>query len=486
MSQTLTRLEDAALPYLDVEDPEVAARPFDRVRELAAENWLARIPNGYVVLHWEDAKAFNRHPKLRTPEGLGLAAQGITEGVVFEWASGTVLGLDGETHTRIRRLAQPGFAPQKLEVLRPYAAQLFEEILDGVVPAGRGEAAQICKGYSIRVICRLLEWPDEDWERVVDWAERGTEVISPTLSEEQLANIERALLEMRAYTTAQVEKLKGRRGDDLGSTIMAAGEDGDRLTELEVVQLFETLLVGGGDTTKASLTLALYLFAKHPDQWEALAADPSLVPSAVDEILRYRPPAIGTGRVAREDFEYRDLVIPAGTFFIVSSAAANSDPDAYDEPEAFDIRRFADGRKVAKPHHMTFGFGPHVCIGNYLARLELQEALRILPLRIKNLRIDESDPRGTEWTFPFSIHGRTGCRCAGTRSWRPRCRSQERCSVRLSAKRKTSPPAFARARSSPCSRGVRRGRGTLLGDPPSMELEPSLELKSSQLRSRRW
>lgn len=404
MTQTLTRLEDADLPYLDVNDPNIAERPFARVRELANEHWLARMPQGYLVLRWDDAKTLNRHPKLRTPEGLGLAAQGITEGVVFEWASRTVLGLDGDTHERIRRLAQPGFTPQQLEKLRPYTAQLFEGILDGVVPSGGAETAEICKSYSIRVICRLLEWPDEDWERVVDWAERATNVISPNLTPEQLVSIEQALVEMREYTTVQLERLKGRQGDDLGSRILAAGEDGDRLSKLEVVELFETLLVGGADTTKATLTLALYLFAQHPDQWDALSADPELVASAVEEVLRCRPPSLGTGRMAREDFTYRDLEIPAGTYFIVSNAAANYDPDAYDHPDVFDVHRFRDGNRVPKPNHMTFGFGPHVCIGNYLARLELQEALRILSQRITNVRIDETDPRGVEWTPPFGIH----------------------------------------------------------------------------------
>src|SRR4051812_38221465 len=99
MTQTLTRLDEANLPYLDLEDPAVAARPFERVRELARESWVARMPNGYLVLHWDDAKALNRHPMLRTPEGLGLAAQGIPDGRVYEWASGTVLGLGGRRTT---------------------------------------------------------------------------------------------------------------------------------------------------------------------------------------------------------------------------------------------------------------------------------------------------------------------------------------------------------------------------------------------------
>jgi cytochrome P450 len=186
---------------------------------------------------------------------------------------------------------------------------------------------------------------------------------------------------------------------------MAAAEGGDRLSETELVQLFETLLVGGTDTTTSALTNALLLFTQHPEQWAWLAEDPELVPSAVEEVLRCQPVTLGTVRVARDDVDYNGLHISAGTQLIIAHGAFNFDPAVYDAPETFDIRRFADGARVPKPNHMTFGFGAHVCIGNYLARLELQEALKVLPQRMPGLRVDESDPRGVERTSPFSIYG---------------------------------------------------------------------------------
>lgn len=405
MTTTVMRLEDLEMPYFDFAAPAVAADPYGEARRLAQEHWIARTPMGYALLRWDEVKATNRDARFRSPEGLGLGAQGITEGVAYEWANGVLLGLDGETHARVRRLAQPGFTRENLERLRPYARELLDQILSEVVPAGRGEAAELARSYSVRVICRLLNWPDQDWEKISDWSDAATQVISVRLSPAELAEVEQALVELRRYTTAQLELLRGRQGDDLGSAILAAGEDGDRLSSTELVQLFETLLVAGTDTTKSELTNALLLFAQHPDQWELLADDPSLAPSAVEEVLRYHPVLLGTGRVAREDVVLHDVLVPAGTAFLVTLASANFDPAVYDEPERFDIRRFAGGSRIPKPNHMSFGFGAHVCLGNYLARLELQEALALLPERLTNLRVDADDPRGVEWSWPFGIFG---------------------------------------------------------------------------------
>ncbi len=400
--------DEVEMPLLDFGDPEIAANPHAAARRLAQENWVARTPTGYIFLRWDDCKEISRDPRLRTPEGLGLGAQGITEGVAYEWAKGTILGLDGEDHARIRRLAQPGFTPQNLEKLRPDAAELIQEIVAPSLAVGKGEAAEMCKAFSVRMICRLLRWPDEDWRKVMAWADSATRVVNVSLSKGELGQIEEALTEMRAYTLEQLELLRGRRGDDIGSAILAAGEEGDRLSSVELVQLFETLLVGGSDTTMTTLLLALLVFSEHQDQWDELAADPELAPAAVEEVLRFRPILLGTGRVVREDLVYRDVEFPAGTFIMPSPAAANYDLDVYDDPFTFDIRRYADGEKrVPKPNHLTFGFGAHVCIGNYLARLELQEALKYLPGRLRNFRIDDSDPQGIEWSPPFGVHGPT-------------------------------------------------------------------------------
>lgn len=208
---------------------------------------------------------------------------------------------------------------------------------------------------------------------------------------------------MRAYTSGNLETLRASGGEGFAMTILAAEEEGDRLSTDEVLDLFETLLVGGSDTTKAALTNGLYLFATHPEQFQALVADPSLAASAVEEVLRFRPPNFGTIRVAREDAVINGVEFPAGSNISGLHPAANFDAAVYDEPLAFDIRRYADGGRFPKPNHLSFGFGVHVCIGNYLARIELQVAFRMLAEEVSSLRIDDSDPRGVEWGNPFGI-----------------------------------------------------------------------------------
>ncbi len=400
----ITPVDDVEMPSLDHADPEIARNPQEAARRLLAEgNWIVRTPFGYAMLDWEDCKALDRDPRFRTPEGLGVPAMGITEGKAYEWASRTVLGLDGDDHDRIRRLAQPGFNPQRLDELRPSAEELFGEIIAEVLPAGRAEAAELCMSYSVRMICRLLGWTESDWRRILGWAMTAVEVVNPTLTSEELQRIEEGLHEMRHYTSSNLEKLRESGAEGFAMTILSAEEEDDRLSTSEVLDLFETLLVGGSDTTKAALTNGLYLFATRPEQFDALVADPGLAPSAVEEVLRFRPPNFGTIRVAREDVVIRDVGFPAGCTVFGMHPAANFDGAVYDEPMRFDIRRYADGGRVPKPNHLSFGFGVHVCIGNYLARIELQVAFRMLAERMRNLRIDDSDSRGVEWGNPFGI-----------------------------------------------------------------------------------
>jgi cytochrome P450 len=404
----MTNVEELEMPEFDFTDPVVVANPQAAARKLAKDHWIARTGSGYALLRWDDCKKINRDKRFRTPEGLGLSSVGITGGIAFEWASGTVLGLDGADHERIRRLAQPGFAPKQLDELRPAARELFSEILDEALPKGHGEAADVCMSYSVRMICRLLGWPEEDWRRILAWSDAAIEVASLAVGPDELAPIEEALVEMRAYTSAKLEEMRGSsEAKGFAAAIISYEEEGDRLTTVELLNLFETLLVAGSDTTKSALTTALLLFAKHPEQWQKILDDQELIPSAVEEILRFRAPTMGTARVAREDVEYNDVVFPAGTFVSAVQAAANFDPDAYEAPVEFEVDRFAGARRSPKPTHLSFGFGVHVCIGNFLARMELQEALKLLAERVEAFRIDPSDTRGVEWGSPFGVHSPT-------------------------------------------------------------------------------
>ena len=172
-------------------------------------------------------------------------------------------------------------------------------------------------------------------------------------------------------------------GDDLITELLQAEEDGDRLTEEECVHLVSAVLVGGVDTTQAQLAHGIRLFCEHPEQWALLAEDASLAPAAAEEVLRYEPITPFTARIALEDIEYRGVLFPEGTLIIACSATANRDPSGYEAPGRFDITA---GRERAKP--LTFGAGPHFCLGANLARAELQEAFAYLAPRMRDLELD--------------------------------------------------------------------------------------------------
>ena len=208
--------------------------------------------------------------------------------------------------------------------------------------------------------------------------------------------IERACAEFYEWAGALIERRKGEPGDDLISTLIAAEQEGDRLSDVECMNLVLNVLVGGVDTTQSQLAHAMRLFAANPEQWQLLGDRPELAPAAVEEVVRYEPITPFTARLTREEVTHRDVTFPAGSLILASAVTANRDPDAYEDPGGFDIH--AD-RGRAKP--LTFGAGPHFCLGANLARAELQEAFAFLAPRMRGMRLAE-EPR---YESPLGIYG---------------------------------------------------------------------------------
>jgi len=229
---------------------------------------------------------------------------------------------------------------------------------------------------------RLHEWSN--------WIQRQFD--GPSLMADR-ARIEQACEEFYAWAGELLAHRRRTPGDDLISTLIAARYEGDKLSDVELVNLVLNVLVGGVDTTQSQLAHAIRLFAEHPDQWSLLAERPELVGQAVDEVIRYEPITPFTARIMEEDVDYRDVTFPAGTVVIVAACAANRDGEGMRAPDAFDITA---EREPHKP--LTFGAGIHYCLGANLARAELQEALAFLAPRMPGLRLD-GEPR------PGSING---------------------------------------------------------------------------------
>ncbi len=221
----------------------------------------------------------------------------------------------------------------------------------------------------------------EDWKLFSAWATDIFRIFNNNLAED-LPLIAQAGEELNTYVSEMITARRADPRDDLLSDLIAIEQEGDRLSIDEMAMLAQAVLMAGTDTTRNQLACSVALFTEHPDQWALLAERPELAARAVEESMRYLGAVRGTARIAAEDVVYRDVLFPQGTLVATSLAGANRDPEAFDDPDIFDITR---ERTTAQ---MTFGSGIHFCMGAALARAELQEALPLLARRLPGLTRD--------------------------------------------------------------------------------------------------
>ena len=390
------------LPAFDYMDSSLAGPRFhEALTELRERTWVARAdPVGFFVLDREAAAFFMRTPNATFPGRMMLEVQGVSSGPLYERFKGNLLDLDGDDHRRLRKLVQPAFTPPAADRHRPAMRELLERLFEPI--AGEGPCdfvATIAKPYPAMMIAHVMGAPLEDADRLGEWANLIQGQFDPIKVATMLPELERAAEEFDEYARELIRVRHDDPADDLISHLIAAEEEGDRLSDEECVHLVSAVLVGGVDTTQAQLAHGIRLFAEHPDQWRMLAEDPSLAAAAAEEVVRYEPITPFTARLTLEDVEYRDVTFPEGTLVIACSATANRDPGEYEQPESFDIT--AD-RERSKP--LTFGAGPHFCLGANLARAELQEAFAFLAPRMPGLALD-GEP---EYDTPFGIYALDG------------------------------------------------------------------------------
>lgn len=379
---TVSELDIPSIDELDLDagHDEAAAR----ITNLLGRHWIVRNPVGYVILGYDDAVAILRDKRWHNAVAKIPEFMGITDPEYLARDRVSILSAEGDVHTRLRRLVAKAFSPRAADRLRPFMREVVDGLVDRVAPTGRADVAvDICEPYPIPIICELLGAPKEDWQLFSRWAEDVLRIFNGTVLDE-LELIKQAQRELDAYT---LELIAARRDDpreDLITDLIAAEEEGDRLTTDELVMMVNAVIVGGTDTTRNQLSCAVGLFARYPSQWKLLAEHPELAPQAVEEVMRYFGAVRGTGRFASEDIVYRGVRFPAGTMVFPSLTSANFDGSVFDDPGRFDITR-----EPVKGHpQMTFGSGIHYCLGASLARAELQEALQILARRMPNLAVD--------------------------------------------------------------------------------------------------
>jgi hypothetical protein len=292
----------------------------------------------------------------------------------------SLLGLDPPDHTRLRRLAQPAFAPRRLERYRGVAEEITAGLLDDAARRGRFDLVNdLAAPLPITVIARLLGIPSVDADRFARWGRALGTSLDGVRSVAHAHELARTTAEARVLFTELVERRRTDPGEDVVSQFVGALDAGQMSLD-ELVTLAQLLLVAGFETTTNLVGNAVRALQATPGQWDALVADPSLAAGAVEETLRYDPPVQLTARIAHEDTELAGVEFRRNWGVLVLIAAAGRDPEAHPDPDRFDLRR---NQTTA---HLAFSGGAHYCLGAALARLEGEVALRMLAQRMPGLR----------------------------------------------------------------------------------------------------
>jgi cytochrome P450 len=371
------------------------------LREIAKDSWLARTDIGYSVLTYESVMGILRDKRWHSATGMVAQLQGITDEAFLGRRQVSILNAEGDVHVRLRRLVAPAFSPRSADRLRPFMRETVNSLLDPFAASGKAEVVRdICEPYPIPIICELLGAPKEDWKLFSRLATEILLIFSDNLAQNMSVFLA-AQQELEKYTEGLIEKRRSVPADDLITDLIAAEEAGDKLNTEELTMMVDAVIVGGTDTTRNQLGLALALFAEYPEQWALLGKDPSLAQRAVEEVLRFSGAVGGTIRFASEDIEYNGVLFPKGTFMSTSMSTGNYDASVFPTPEVFDITR----EPVGQPH-LSLGAGIHYCLGASLARAELQEAFTVLSQRMLNLELDGSvvyKPSGVGIFGPASL-----------------------------------------------------------------------------------
>ena len=384
----MTALDALTLPELDIGDPTLNGPAFHELLDRTArESWLARLPLGLLVLDREAGEHFLRSRTAIFPGQLIAELYGIESGPLRDEIDRNILHIDGPDHARLRRLVNPFFTPRAADRWRPAMRGFLEQLWSQLDGAQCELVEAVAKPYPSLTIATVMGAPLSDAPQLHEWSNWIQRQFDGPSLEALRERIEQACAEFYVWCDALLATRRGDPGDDLVSVLIAAEEDGDRLTDVELVNLVLNVLIGGVDTTQAQLSHALRLFAEHPDQWALLAGRPDLAPQAVEEVLRHEPITPFTARLLTADETFRDVELPAGTVLMISAVTGNR--DGAGDP-GFDITADRSGARL-----MTFGAGIHHCLGANLARAELEEALAFLAPRMPGLRMTQPPAYGT-------------------------------------------------------------------------------------------
>jgi cytochrome P450 len=399
----MTATAGAPLSLYHLLDPEVLADPYPLYEQLRTEDPVHWDPylHAWVVTRYADVvEVLHRFSAERTHTPEKLAVLGMEQlAPIAQVMVRQMLFLDPPQHSRVRGLAAVAFTPRRVERLRRHIEEIADSLLDRVDSRGEMDVMEeLANPLPAIVTAEMLGVPTEDHRLLKGWSQDFAEMLGNFQHNPgRAAKVAVSLGEMTAYFQEAVRSQVTHPTEGLVNALTVAEVDGDRLTEDEVVANVIVTLVGGQETTTNLIGNGLLALLRHPEQMERLRNDPALVPSAVEELLRYESPSQHTARLARDDVQLGGRSIKRGQAVMAVMGAANRDPERFPDPDRLDLAR-ADNR------HLAFGWAAHFCFGAPLARIEGQIAFSALLRRLPNLRLR---PEPVTWRSNLGLRGLT-------------------------------------------------------------------------------
>jgi cytochrome P450 family 142 subfamily A polypeptide 1 len=343
--------------------------PYPVYAWLRDESPVHRDVNGiWGLARYDDVVAASKHPELFSSAQSSRPNSGPNPYMIDQ---------DDPRHARQRRLVYKGFTPRQVAQLEDHTREIVTRILDEVVPRGRCDFTQeVAAPLPMTLIGEMLGIAPEDYEHLQHWSDEMIRGSDGKATDDTIA----AYMRYREYESAVIGARRATPADDLASILVHAEIDGERLDEEEVLAELLLLLVGGNETTRNVISGAMEALIAHPDQRQLLIDDPTLIPDAVEEFIRWVTPILNMRRTTTQDVEVRGQVLREGDQVLLMYGSANRDEAVFDQPDRFDVRRHPNP-------HVSFGFGSHFCLGASLARLEIRLMYEEVLPRLRDIRL---------------------------------------------------------------------------------------------------
>jgi cytochrome P450 len=390
-------------------DPVARANPYPVYDVMRAAEPVYQSEIGpWFVTSYDDCARLLRDPNLTRRFEDSWEQRAVIQNSVgrvwFEEQERWMLWLDPPDHTRLRGLVSKAFTPRYVSKLHDRVAEIVDQLVMTLTEAGEVDFIEaFAFQLPITIICDMLGIPAQDRDNFRAWTVAIGQTLEPLPPEDVQDAADEATVKLSGYLHDLVASRRNAPGDDLLGQLIHAEEEGQRLTEDEIVSTAGLLLGAGFETTTNLLGNGMLALLRHPEQWELLVKDPSLATSAVEELLRYDSPVqMATPRVANAAVEAAGRTIRPGDVVINVVAAGNRDPQHYSDPEVVDIGR-------PDPAPLSFGGGPHFCLGAALARMEGAVAFEVLATQLPNLQLVEEDP---QWRRALNLRGLESLRVA--------------------------------------------------------------------------